>query len=303
MPLSKKAFEILSFVERKNGEKLSQRRIAAGARLSLGAVNKAIPQLVEEGLLEITDSRSTYVTRAGLEALAPYRVKRAIILAAGFGSRMMPITLNTPKGLVKVRGKPIIETMLDAIVRAGIEEIYIVRGYLADHYDILLKKYPNIIFVENPDYKESNTVSSAMKVLPLIRQAYVIDSDIYLMNPDIIRKYEYCANYTGIYVEKTDDWCMVMKGDRIVGYTLGGTNCYHMCNITYWTEEDGDKLMTRVPEMYAAPGGKERYWDEAPLLLYTDDFHVELRPCEEGDFIELDSLSELQEFDPVYRMN
>ena len=82
------------------------------------------------------------VTLKGYEVLEPYRVKKAIFLAAGFGSRMVPITLNTPKPLVLVHGKRIIETLLDAVVEAGIEDITIVRGYLGEQFDVLLHKYP-----------------------------------------------------------------------------------------------------------------------------------------------------------------
>ena len=198
MELSKKEFEMLVYIERYNGEKLSQRRLAAGTGFSLGAVNKLLPLLLERELIDIPETKNVYITKIGLAALEPYRVKRAIFMAAGFGSRLVPITLNTPKALVRIHGKPMIETMLDAVVRAGIEEIYIVRGYLGEQFDVLKKKYPQITFVENPDYKEANNISSAMKVKDLFGGAYVLDSDLYLQNPDLIRKYEYCASYVGV---------------------------------------------------------------------------------------------------------
>lgn len=301
MSLNRKFFEILAFVERRNGEKLSQRKIAAGTGLSLGVVNKTLPQLLEEGFLDIPESKNVYITREGLAALEPYRVQRAVIMAAGFGSRLMPITLNTPKALIRIHGRPMIETMLDAILPAGIEEIYIVRGYLGEQFDILKKKYPTITFVENPDYKESNNISSAMKVRHLFRRAYVLDSDLYLQNPDLIRKYEYCANYVGVYKEKTDDWRLVLKGGRVIGMKIGGTDCYHMYDITYWTEEDGEKMERLLPELYTSPGGKENYWDNVPLDVYNREFYIEPRPCQEGDVIEIDTLTELQELDPVYK--
>ena len=257
MELNKKEFEILAYIERLNGEKLSQRRIAAGAGCSLGVVNKLLPSLMERGLIDVPESRNLYITKDGLAALEPYRVKRAIFMAAGFGSRLVPITLNTPKALIRIHGKPMIETMLDAVVRAGIEEIYIVRGYLGEQFDILKKKYPQIIFVENPDYKEANNISSAMKVKDLFGGAYVLDSDLYLQNPDLIRKYEYCASYVGVKKERTDDWRLIMKNGRVTGMKVGGTDCYHMYDITYWTPEDGEKMAKYLPELYNSPGGKE----------------------------------------------
>ncbi len=301
MAINKKEFEILCFIEKNNGEKLSQRKIAAGSGLSLGAVNKLLPHLVEQEWIDMPETKNVYITKEGLNELEPYRVKRAVFMAAGFGSRMVPITLNTPKALVRVHGKPIIETLLDAVVRAGIEEIYIVRGYLSEQFDILKKKYPNIVFVENPDYKESNNISSAMKVRHLFRNAYVLDSDLYLQNPDLIRKYEYCASYVGVYKDKTDDWRLIMKNGRVTGMKIGGTDCYHMYDITYWTEEDGEKMEKYLPMLYQSPGGKENYWDNVPLDVYNKEFYIEVRECGPNDIVEIDTLSELQKLDPIYR--
>lgn len=85
-------------------------------------------------------------------------------MAAGFGSRLVPVTLNTPKPLILVHGKKIIETLLDAVIEAGIQDITIVRGYLGEQFDVLLKKYPMIKFVSNPIYNESNNISSAYAI-------------------------------------------------------------------------------------------------------------------------------------------
>lgn len=101
------------------------------------------------------------MTEPGREALEPYRVKRAVFLAAGFGSRLIPITFNTPKPLVRIRGERLIDAMIDACLAAGIEEIYIVRGYLAEQFDQLLYKYPTLRFIDNPSYNESKNISSA----------------------------------------------------------------------------------------------------------------------------------------------
>ena len=300
MAINKKEFEILCFVERHNGEKLSQRQISAGSHLSLGTVNKLLPLLCDRKLIEIKD-KNVFVTEEGLKELEPYRVKRAVFMAAGFGSRLVPITLNTPKALVRVHGKPLIETILDAVVAAGIEEIYIVRGYLGEQFDVLKNKYPNIVLIDNPDYKESNNISSAMKVKHLFRSAYVLDSDLCLKNPELIRKYEYCASYVGVYAEKTDDWRLIMKNGRVTGMKIGGTDCYHMFNITYWTEEDGEKMEKFLPELYNSPGGKENYWDNVPLDVYNKEFYIEVRECAPEDIMEIDTLSELQEIDPVYK--
>ena len=113
------------------------------------------------------------ITNFGFEALEPYRCKRAVFIAAGFGSRMLPITLNTPKPLVRVHGTRIIDRLIDACLEAGIDDIYIVRGYLGELFDQLLYKYPMIKFLENPLYQEANYISSALIAKNLLQNAYV----------------------------------------------------------------------------------------------------------------------------------
>ena len=100
-----------------------------------------------------------------------YKAQRAIFLAAGLGSRLRPITINTPKPLVRVNGVRIIETSIEACLKAGIQEIYIVTGYLADEFNILLKKYPMIQFIHNPEYDKANNISSAVVACHLFGNA------------------------------------------------------------------------------------------------------------------------------------
>ncbi len=302
MQLTKRDFTLLTHLLYHKDEKHTQRSISAATGFSLGAVNQLLTHALESGTVSADENNGYRITDAGMDALAPYKVKRAVILAAGFGSRLMPITLNTPKALIRIHGRPMIETMLDAIVAAGIPEIVIVRGYLGEQFDVLLKKYPMIRFVENPDYKEMNNISSAMKVRDLFGNAYVLDSDLYLCNPKLIRPYEYCASYVGVHMDQTDDWRLIVKNGLVTGMKIGGQDCYHMYDITFWTEEDGKKMEQLLPLLFNSPGGKQCYWDDVPLTHYNDQFHIEPRPCNEGDIIEIDTLSELIQLDPVYKM-
>ena len=136
MEFTHKQFDILNILATSN-EELSQRQIEELSGFSLGKVNKILKELTENGL--VSDGK---LTEKGFNALEPYRVKRAIFIAAGFGTRLVPITLNTPKPLVRVNGKRIIDTLIDACLEVGIDDIYIVRGYLAEQFDQLKYKYP-----------------------------------------------------------------------------------------------------------------------------------------------------------------
>ena len=292
--LSRTEFDILSALEHERAT-LSQRELSALCGRSLGTVNKTVTSLRDKGMIE--DGR---ITAAGIEALEPYRVKRAIFIAAGFGSRLIPITLNTPKPLVRVHGTRIIDTLLDAVVAAGIEEIIIVRGYLAEQFDQLLYKYPMIKFVENPAYNDANNISSAMCVRYMLSNAYVFEADLLLSNPDIIKKYHYRSNFMGIPVERSDDWCFTTKDGIIRSQIVGGTNCYQEVGISYWNAEDGSKLAEHIKQTYEMPGGKERYWDQVPFVFFPNEYQVEIRECTQDDIIEIDTFKELKAIDKIY---
>lgn len=289
-----KEFEVLQKLASAE-KKLSQRELAREAGFSVGTVNTTVAHLSQQGLLQ-----DGCITAAGIDALEPYRVKRAIILAAGFGERLVPIILNTPKSLVLVKGERIIDSILDAVVAAGIEEIVIVRGYLSEQFDQLLYKYPNIKFVENSAYNEANNISSAMCVRYLLGNSYVCEGDILLHNPKIIQKYQYQSNYCGIKVDRTDDWCLFENKGRITGVAVGGENCHQMMGISYWTEDDGKRLGDCIKKVYEMPGGKERYWDQVALQYFVDDFNIAIRECSAEDFIEIDTFNELKAIDSVY---
>lgn len=239
-------------------------------------------------------------TQAGLEAMESYRVKRAVFLAAGFGSRLAPITFNTPKPLVRVHGKRIIDSLLDACLAAGIEEIYLVRGYLAEQFDQLLYQYPMIRFLENPVYNETNNISSAMCARHLLSNAYVLEADLVLSNPRLIRPYQYTSNFLAIPKARTDDWCFEAEDGIITEEKIGGEDCWQMVGISYWDGPDGKKLERDLAEVYQEPGGRERYWEQVPLVFRRENYRVAVRPCGESDVTEIDTFRELKAFDKSY---
>lgn len=304
MNLTLNQFEVLTYIERDQDIKHTQRGLAKTLDLSLGVINKTLAELQELELLKTKDdSNSLYtVTLKGYEWLEPHRVRKAIFIAAGFGSRLVPITLNTPKPLIQVHGKRIIETLLDAVVDAGIEDITIVRGYLGEQFDVLLHKYPNIKFIENQIYNEANNISSAYLVKDMLANAYVFESDLLLYNPRVVRKYEYSSNYLGMKVDVTDDWCFYTKHGYISKLAVGGKDCHHMFGISYWNKEDAAKMVKDIETVFKMPGGKEKYWDEVSLRECIDHYKIIVKPVQQGDIVEIDTFGELKQIDPVYNV-
>ena len=296
MSLTKKQFDILETLAISD-ESYSQRDLERVTGHSLGTINRVMKELAELGFVS-----GGKITNAGLDALEPYRCKRAVFIAAGFGSRMVPITFNTPKPLVRVHGVRIIDRLIDACLAAGINEIYIVRGYLGELFDQLLYKYPMIKFLENPVYNEANNISSALVARYMLSNAYVFEADLLISNPAIIKKYHYCSDFLAIKKERSDDWCFRVKDGIIQQEMVGGEgdDIWQMVGISYWNETDGHKLSQDIQEVYQSPGGKERYWEQVPLVYRREHYAVQVCECHDEDIVEIDTFKELKAIDKTY---
>jgi len=300
MPLSRFQFDLLTFFERKGPGKFTQRQLADSLTISVGLVNKMMKDFQEDGVIQISEDKTLSLTDKGLKLIEPYKVRKAVIIAAGFGSRMVPVTLETPKPLVKVNGVRIIDTLLDALYAQGIYSIYIVRGYKGNQFDQLLDKYPTIKFIENPLYNESNNISSIYMARDVIDRCYICEADLIIKNPKIITKYQYCTNYLSSFVKETDDWCFTMRGNYIHKVDIGGEDVEQMIGISYWDEADSKKLRSDVEKVFNSRGGKENYWDNVPLKICRKNYKVAVRECARQDVTELDNFSELVMADPSY---
>lgn len=296
MELTRKQFDILVALAESKAT-LTQRDLEKETRYSLGTINRTVKELIEADFIV-----NGIITNAGLTALEPYRAKRAIFIAAGFGTRLVPITFNTPKPLVRVHGIRIIDRLIDACLGAGINEIYIVRGYLAELFDQLLYKYPMIKFLENPMYNEANNISSSLVARYMLSNAYVFEADLLISNPKIIRKYHYSSNFLAIKKERSDDWCFRVKDGIIQEEKVGGAgnDIWQMVGISYWNEIDGHKLAQDILDVYASPGGKERYWEQVPLVYKKEHYAIEIRECFDADIVEIDTFKELKAIDKTY---
>ena len=296
MELTRRQFDILEALAT-NKTVLSQRDLEKVTGHSLGSINKTVKELTDLGYME-----EGVITNSGINALEPYRAKRAIFIAAGFGSRLVPITFNTPKPLVRVHGVRIIDRLIEACLEAGINEIYIVRGYLGELFDQLLYKFPMIKFLENPMYNEANNISSALVARYMLSNAYVFEADLLISNPKIIKKYHYQSDFLGIKKERSDDWCFRVENGIIKEEKVGGEgdDIWHMVGISYWNEADGHRLSQDIADVFASPGGKERYWEQVPLVYCKEHYAVEIKDCKDEDIVEIDTFKELKTIDKTY---
>lgn len=296
MELTRRQFDVLEALATSKSV-LTQRDLEKVTGHSLGSINKTVKELTDFGYME-----DGAITNSGVNALEPYRAKRAIFIAAGFGSRLVPITFNTPKPLVRVHGVRIIDRLIDACLEAGINEIYIVRGYLGELFDQLLYKYPMIKFLENPMYNEANNISSSLVARYMLSNAYVFEADLLISNPKIIKKYHYQSDFLGIKKVRSDDFCFRVRDGVIVEEKVGGEgdDIWQMVGISYWNEADGHRLSQDISDVFASPGGKERYWEQVPLVYCKEHYAVEIRDCKDEDIVEIDTFKELKAIDKTY---
>lgn len=295
-------FEIMTYLERRKEQEYTLRMISDSLKISGTMISKSLEVLEKNKWIQ-KNGNKIKVTEDGMEALEPYRVKKAVVMAAGFGSRMMPATSDRPKPLVTVNGVRILDTLLDALVRVGIEDITIVRGYKKERFDELLGKYPFVKLVDNDEYDQTNNISSAIAVLDAIDNCYLCEADLYITNLDVITKYQYASNILGSYSLETDDWSFRQdeKG-CIIDYQKGNTFCYNYYGISYWNKEDSARLRADFAHVYnQVKDGKEYFWEFIPLVLMKDNYHVEIRQCNKSDIMEIDNYYELAQLDPSYR--
>lgn len=221
---------------------------------------------------------------------------RAVILAAGMGTRLRPLTEDLPKPMVPVCGRPIITTILDGLRLAGIQEIYIVCGWKKERLFDLKADYPEVQFIENPAFATANNISSILCAGELLQDALVIEGDLYFRNPAVFQHIGNVSNYLAFPVPQSDDWCFFTDDERrITRMAVGsdGKPCWQMVGCSYWTEEDGRRLLRHAREVYDAPGGHARYWDEIALAAHLGEYDIRVRPCTADDVIEIDTVDEL----------
>lgn len=299
MKLTRSGFELLVLFEKEGSVKLTQKQLADELDISVGAVNKLLRELTEGGFISIAADRSLGITAAGLELLEPYRVKRAIILAAGFSERLAPVSLEVPKPLVTVGGVRLVDTLIDALLSAGIDDISVVLGYKAAAFTALGKKYPMLRFVENPIYNQAQNIASLYAARDKIDRCYICDADMYIHNPSIIRKYEYTSCFFGVPVAETDDWCFQVSSQKIRSFGIGGERCYRAVFITYINGDDSERLRGDLERLISSRGGREHHWFDA-LFADRSRYQIEARPCYAEDVSEVDTMGDLIKLDNSY---
>ncbi len=229
-------------------------------------------------------------------------VKRAIIMAAGMGKRMMPLTVDTPKPLIKVHGTPMIETIIIGLRQNNIAEIYIVAGYLHDKFEYLVMKYPGVVIIKNPYYEVSNNISSLYVARDYLENAMILDGDQIINNLEVLKADFEKSGYNCVWTEfETKEWLLTVVDDHVVQCRReGGRRGWQLYSISRWTAEDGRKLKRHLEIEFDERKNRQIYWDDIALFCYPEEYDLGIMPMGAEDVIEIDNLKELAEEDHLY---
>ncbi|MEG1901817.1 MAG: phosphotransferase [Clostridium sp.] len=282
---------------------ITQRELALEMDISLGTVNRLVNECAERGLIENCSEPGKYhITAQGLEYLEPYRVDCAVITAAGFGSRFVPLTFETPKGLLEVFGERMIERQIRQLHEAGITDITIVVGYLKEKFEYLIDKY-NVKLLYNAEYSTKNTLATIYHARELFRgkNTYLLVSDNWLRE-NMYHKYECGSWYSAVYMEgETSEWCLsANKKGRITSVSIGGRDAWAMYGPAFLSKSCSQSFIPLIEEYYNRPGTEQFYWEHVIKdQIGSLELYLNCRP--EGQVYEFENLEELREFDPKYQ--
>ena len=228
-------------------------------------------------------------------------VKRAIIMAAGIGRRMQPLTFETPKPLVKVNGVKMIDTVVDGLRTNGISEIYVVVGHLKEQF-LEWGKEKGVQIIENPYYDTCNNISSLYVAREHLGDCIILDGDQIIYNPAILDSHFTLSGYNAVWREgETNEWLMDVEDGVVKSCSrTGGSRGWQLYSISRWTSEDGERLRRHL-EYEFDRGNRQIYWDDVAMFCHFEDYKLGIREMKSSDIIEIDGLDELVAIDHSYQ--
>lgn len=267
---------------------INQRILSEVCGHSLGVVNRSIKNLMKEGYLDDM-VRPTKKASQEFQSKAP---QNAIILAAGFGMRMVPINTETPKGLIEVNGEPLIERTIKQLHEVGIREIYVVVGFMKEYYEYLIDEY-GVELVVNSDYVVKNNLHSMKRVLEYLSNTYIIPCDIWCKYNPYRRNELYSWYMVSDFVDNESSVRVNRKMELVsISNGIGGNA---MIGICYLLKEQAEVVCKRIAELCKDSRNDGVFWEEA--LYNKDRMIVQARVVHSSDIVEINTFEQLRELD------
>ena len=267
---------------------INQRILSENTGHSLGVVNRSLKKLIEFGYI----NKEIKVTSKASKAFEERSPKNAIILAAGFGMRMVPINLSMPKAFIEVNGEKLIERIINQLHEVEINDITVVVGFMKDSFEYLIDEF-KVKLAYAKDYSKTNNLHSLNVVADIIDNTYIVPCDLWCdVNP--FRKYELYSWYmVSDTVDEASDVRLNRKMElvKVPNNTAGN----RMIGIAYLNGEEAKLVSKRIKDYSADRNYDEKFWEEA---LYTKDrMIVKARVVHSTDIAEINTYEELRELD------
>lgn len=266
----------------------SQRAIANETGHALGMVNKALRLLVSEQYID----KNMHICQKTIELFNRSKPKNAVILAAGYGMRMVPINYEAPKALLKVNEETLIERQIRHLHDVGIQEIYIVVGFMKEQFEYLIDKY-HVHLVINPNYSSKNNMESLWLVREHLGNTYIIPCDIWWdHNP--FHQYELYSWY--MVSDLIDDHSQVRinRRNELVKVQKGQSG-NSMIGLCYLTEESAGLVRSKLEEYHKEPVHDHDFWETT--LFHDGQMIVQARGVHASDFVEINTYEQLRDLD------
>ncbi len=267
---------------------INQRILAAQTGHSLGIVNRSLKELISEGYLD-EEIRPTEKALREAKEKAP---KNAIILAAGFGMRMVPINTETPKGLLEIKGERLIECTIRQLHEVGITEIYVVVGFMKEQYEYLIDEY-GVDLIVAPDYTSKNNLHSLKTAAAHLSNSYIIPCDIWCEKNPYSRNELYSWYMVSDLVDDDSTVRVNRKQELVVQKEQAGGNA--MIGICYLLEAEAETVRERLEELGRDSRYDGTFWEET--LYQKDRMIVTARVVHAADAVEINTYEQLREID------
>lgn len=267
---------------------INQRILAAQTGYSLGIVNRSIKELISEGYLD----EEICPTEKALREAKEKAPKNAIILAAGFGMRMVPINTETPKGLLEIKGERLIERTIRQLHEVGITEIYVVVGFMKEQYEYLIDEY-GVDLIVAPDYATKNNLHSLKTAADHLSNSYIIPCDIWCEKNPYSRNELYSWYMVSDLVDDDSTVRVNRKQELVVQKEQAGGNA--MIGICYLLEAEAEIVRERLEELGRDSRYDGAFWEET--LYQKDRMIVTARVVHAADAVEINTYEQLREID------
>ena len=246
--------------------------------------------------------KSGKLTESGYEALSPYKVDNAIIMAAGRSRRCMPLSNYLPKGLFEIKGDTMVERQIKQLHDAGIKQIIIVVGYLKEKYYEMAKKYKDLIVIDNTEWEEKNNISSIYAAKDYLKNSYICCSDNWFAH-NVYCDYVYDSYYACKYTDEfLDEYCVKStdKEGYMTSVKKGGEKCWYTIGEAFFNKEFSAKFVDYMVKEYYDPEVKYMLWDDFQIR-HIDDLKLKVKGYSDDECKEFDTTEDILQFYPNFK--